>query len=134
MDYYVIYNRDTFSIYGLSTFSPPDSSVPEGYVVKPMMGDLPKNFDSWVVESQTFSGEEVTSITRYQFLDRFTVAERIGIRESAKTDPVVNDFMQMLEVSQEVILDNPLVAQGLYYLVYIGKLTTDRVPQLLSKV
>lgn len=134
MDYFVIHHKDTGGILGLSTFLPADSHVPEGYTVKSMMGDLPKNFDLWSVESQTFTEPTLSSITRYQFLERLTSAERIAIRELAKTNPIVNDFMQMLDISQEVILDNPLVAQGLNYLVYINALTADRVPQILTKV
>lgn len=62
--------------------------------------------------------------TKYEFLSRFTAAERIGIREEAKTNPIVHDFMAMMELSGNV---NPLLAQpGLNYLVSIGRLTVER--------
>lgn len=63
-------------------------------------------------------------LTKYEFLSRFTSAERIAIRTEAKTDPVVQDFMAMMELSGNV---NPVLAQpGLNYLVSIGKLTAER--------
>lgn len=62
--------------------------------------------------------------TKYEFLSRFTSAERIGIREEAKTNPIVQDFMAMMELSGNV---NPVLARpGLNYLASIGKLTPER--------
>jgi cell division inhibitor SulA len=63
-------------------------------------------------------------LTRFEFLDRFTTAERVGIREAAKTNPVVEDFMEMMKLSGNVSL--VLARPGLQYLAAIGKLTAPR--------
>lgn len=63
-------------------------------------------------------------LTRYQFLARFTPAERVAARELAKTDPIVEDFMEMMKLSGNVSL--PLARPGLAYLVGQGRLTAER--------
>lgn len=63
-------------------------------------------------------------LSRYEFLSRFTVPERLTIRATATTDGVVDDFMKMLELASNVSL--VLARPGLDYLVSVGKLTPDR--------
>lgn len=63
-------------------------------------------------------------LTRFQFLDRFTPAERVGIRGAADSNPIVEDFMEMMKLSGNVSL--ALARPGLQYLVSIGKLTQTR--------
>lgn len=65
-----------------------------------------------------------TPLTRYEFLSRFTTAERVGIRDAAKTNPIIEDFMKMMELSGTVVL--ALARPGLTYLVSVDKLTAER--------
>lgn len=67
-------------------------------------------------------------LTRYEFLGRFTSAERVAIRDIAKTDPIVEDFMEMMKLSGNVSLI--LARPGLDYLVSIGKLTPSRAAEI----
>lgn len=67
-------------------------------------------------------------LTRFAFLDRFTTMERVGVREAAKTNPVIEDFMKMLELSGNISL--PLARPGLAYLVAVGKLTSARAAEI----
>ena len=69
--------------------------------------------------------------TKYEFLMRMTAAERIAIRSKATTDPVVEDFMHMLDISGDVVRSNPVVLQGLNYLVSVGCLDASRVGVIL---
>ncbi len=62
--------------------------------------------------------------TKHEFLDRFTAAERIAVRETAKTNPYVADFMEMLSASGGVYMS--LARPGIAYLQSLGKLTTER--------
>ena len=134
MDYYVIIHKDTGVIYGLSTFLPKDDNIPEDYISFSMEGTLPTSLSSWDSNSRTFVSVSASTgiLTKYQFLDRFTMNERLAIRAAAKVDPIVDDFMAMLDISQEVQLNNPLVYQGLFYLAYTGKLDSGRIDQILS--
>lgn len=63
-------------------------------------------------------------LTKLEFLSRFTVAERIAIRSS--TDPVVADFMSMLDMAQNIQTTHPDTVAGLGYLVSVGLLTAAR--------
>lgn len=67
-------------------------------------------------------------LTRFQFLERFTTIERVGIRAAAKTDQIVEDFMEMMKLSGNVSL--ALARPGLQYLVSIGKLTPTRASEI----
>lgn len=63
---------------------------------------------------------EPRAITGIAFLRRFTLAQRISIRGLAATDPVVQDFMALLDVviaaGGDVDLDDPDTAAGVAYL------------------
>ncbi len=63
-------------------------------------------------------------LTKHQFLSRFTTNERITIRERAKTNPVVLDFMEMLNASSGVFYS--LALQGIGYLQYLEIITPAR--------
>jgi len=61
-----------------------------------------------------------------EFMQRFTVQERIAIRGERGTDPVVHDFLSLLEVAQNVDLDDPATVAGVGYLVSVNLLTAER--------
>jgi hypothetical protein len=63
-------------------------------------------------------------MTRFEFLSRFTVQERIAVRALAVTDPIVADFMDLLSQSGNVTHVN--ARAGLAYLVQVGALVQDR--------
>lgn len=69
-------------------------------------------------------------LTRYEFLSRFTPNERVAIREIAKTDHIVEDFMEMMKLSGNVLL--PLTRPALAYLAYNfpSVLTTQRASEI----
>jgi hypothetical protein len=66
------------------------------------------------------------------FMQRFTVAERIAIRIAQKTDPVVEDIFEMVKVAQTIRSDHSMVVQGLVYLQSVGLLTADRATEIGS--
>ena len=63
-------------------------------------------------------------LTRYEFLSRFTPQERVAIREAAKTDPIIDDFMEMMKLSGNVSL--VLARPGLHYI-------SGRYPPILTE-
>jgi len=68
-------------------------------------------------------GSEVP-LTRHDFKMRFTAAERIAIRALAKTDPIVEDFLDLLNTSGMVY--RVLAQPGLNYCASKGALTAER--------
>lgn len=130
ISYYVIFHALDGTLNGFSTFMPTDSNIPDGYTFEERLEtEYPCSLDNWNNVSRKFEKRTINTLTRYQFLERFTGSERIEIRSS--NDYIVKDFMEMLSISQEVQLDNPLVQQGLYYLVSIGKLAENRPAEIL---
>jgi hypothetical protein len=58
-----------------------------------------------------------------EFMQRVPTAKRIAIREAAKSDPILEDFLDIMDKAQQVILDAPNVLSGLSYLVALNLLT-----------
>lgn len=85
----------------------------------------------WTVRNKTPDELRVTW-TAYEFINRFTPAERAAYRTAAKSDDLVADFVDMAQAAQEVISDDPLTVQGMDYLVSIGVLTQQRRDEILS--
>ena len=73
-------------------------------------------------------------ITRYQFLNRFTMTELAAILSSVKTDPIVEAIMKKLESVKdyEVDLDDPQTIGGVDTLIAKNLITPDRRPQILA--
>lgn len=70
--------------------------------------------------------------TRYELISKFTVDERREIRRLEKTDEIVEDFMDLLRLANEIRTDDPNFIDGLGYLVSIGKLTQIRLYEILG--
>lgn len=69
-------------------------------------------------------------LTRVQFMQRFTTPERIAIRTARATDPVVEDFMQMVELAEYISNQDPNLEPGLGYLAQQGLITSDRIAEI----
>jgi hypothetical protein len=93
------------------------------------------NIDSvqqvWTVRNKT-ADELRKTWTAYEFLLRFTSAERTAYRAAAQTDDLIADFMSLAQAAQEIISDDPTTIQGMNYLVSVGLLTQQRRDEILS--
>lgn len=69
-------------------------------------------------------------LTRFEFLSQFEPQERIAIRTEAGTDPVIYDWMDLLQQSGNVTQAN--AAAGLAYLVKQGTLSQARADAILG--
>lgn len=65
-------------------------------------------------------GQAPQSMTRLQFLQKFTQAQRIAIREAAKTDAVIADAMQMVDLAESVDPAHPDTVMFVGYLAQQG--------------
>jgi len=70
--------------------------------------------------------------TSYDFLNRFTGAERSAIRNAAKSDDTVADFMMLASSAYEIVADNPVTVSGMDYLVTLSIITETRKSEILS--
>ena len=71
-------------------------------------------------------------ISKVQYLKRFTQAERIAIREAAKTSAVVNDYVQLLDAASDVDLADPDTVAGVQQLEAAGLLAAGRAAEILG--
>lgn len=71
-------------------------------------------------------------LTPYGLLNRFTMPERIAARTLAKTDPVVEDILFMVQNAQGVYLTDAATVQGVGYLQSVGILTAERAAAILN--
>ena len=72
-----------------------------------------------------------TPLSKFEFLQRFTQQERISARALRDTDPLVEDFFDLFEMSEYVDLKDPHVYEFVTYLVGKGILIPDRVQSIL---
>ena len=70
--------------------------------------------------------------TSFEFLNRFTAAERASFRVAAQTDALVADFAQLATAAQEVLNNDPVTVAGMDYLVFAGLLTRQRADEILG--
>lgn len=68
----------------------------------------------------------------FDFLRRFTPAERVAARSLAKTDLIVEDFMDLLMKADNVISTDPDTQAGMDYLVANNVLTEARKNTILG--
>jgi len=71
-------------------------------------------------------------VTQLAFLQRFTLAERMSIRAARTTDPVVDDFMDLVDKATFIDLARDDTEAGVGYLVQIGKVTAERAESILT--
>ncbi len=109
------------SPYGIAI---PNSSIHE------MDGEVPDlNVKQWDSATDDFI-DRSDLVTKLQFINRFTLQERVGMRTSA--DPVVLDIIETINLVTYVNVRDPITIQGVHYLAYVGLLAPERVPAILA--
>jgi len=94
--------------------------------------------DEWIASNQNLTSR---SVTKYEFRKLFTLNERIAC-DSAPTNQaipaqirvVILTIMKDLEVSGEVVLDNPDVISGVQFLEQNGIIGSGRAARILSNL
>jgi len=71
-------------------------------------------------------------LSKLEFLERFTMQERIAIRMAVDSDPVVADIMGMLELTSDVDLMRVDTQQSVGYLAQVGLIAPERVAEILA--
>ena len=95
------------------------------------MPDLTK--EEWVPNLLEFQQKPgLRTITKLQYLRRFTNAERIAIRTATKAEPVLEDYMALLELAEEINLDDPDTGGALAMLEASGLIAVGRAAEILA--
>ena len=135
MIYHVIFNPNNGNLYGLTTFN--NVSFPDEFVIEPRSGELPRTIDLWDNTLRDFVSEIPVAdpkriVSKLEFLNSFTMVERIGIRSRAQTDPVVTDILQFLEMAEFVNKDDLNIINSIQYLASIGVIDNSRISVILG--
>lgn len=70
--------------------------------------------------------------TSYEFLNRFTAAERAALRAAANSNTTVADFLELAVAANEIINTDPVTIAGMDYLVAQGLMTEARKLEILG--
>lgn len=72
------------------------------------------------------------TITKVAYLRRFTSDERVGIRTAAKTNAVLEDYLSMMELAEEINLDDPDTIAAVQMLESAGLIAPGRAAEVLA--
>jgi hypothetical protein len=70
--------------------------------------------------------------TRLEYLRRFTPAERITIRAAAAASPILADYLQLLDLAEEVRSDDPDTIAAVQMLEGAGLIAPGRAAEILG--
>lgn len=70
--------------------------------------------------------------TKLEYLRRFSQDERIAIRATAKVVPELEDYLQLLELAEEVRSDDPDIVGALQKLEDVGLIAAGRAQEILN--
>ena len=72
------------------------------------------------------------TMTKLEYLRRFTGNERVAIRAAAKQSPILEDYLALLELSLDVSLDDPDTIQAVGMLEAVGLIASGRAAEILA--
>jgi len=70
-------------------------------------------------------------MTRLEFKRQFSMQELVAFKTGIKTDVTMEVFDDLLNSTAEVNLDDPLISQGLSYLVALKIITQEKMDQIM---
>ena len=134
--WYAIYRTVDGALVSTGTSVAGDVELRAAGIAKVELGETwNRNGLTWDANRQTFvaaPSSPPASLSPLDFLRRFTVQERVAIRAAAATDPIIADFLDLLNRATEVHIDSPDTVAGVNYLVSIGLLSAARATEVLA--
>lgn len=91
----------------------------------------------WIAPEPTPQPEPAATypkVSPVEFLLLFTISERVAIREKRQTDPVIDDFFNLVEDPRltHVDLGLPSTQVALNYFAELQLIADHRIPEILS--
>lgn len=130
MAWFAVYDEATGAL--KSQGSVVAAELPEGWAVKQF--PTRPSFD-WNPEARDFDIPQpvaVAPLRAIDFMRRFTTGERIAIRAARASDPVLDDFFDLLVVAGSVMVTDLDMVAGVGYLVQQGLIAAERAPEILE--
>ena len=72
------------------------------------------------------------TITKLEYLRRFTTDERVAIRAAAAANPVLDDYLKLMELAQEINTGDPDTIAAVTMLEQAGLIATGRAQEILN--
>jgi hypothetical protein len=72
------------------------------------------------------------SLTKYQFMSRFTATERITMETASSQSPELADWVTLFKLTEEINLGDPNTIAGVTMLETVGIIGTGRAAEILS--
>lgn len=85
-----------------------------------------------VREDQTIAPDPARTVTKLEYLRRYTQTERIAIRAAAAQNAALADYLQMLELAQDINLDDPDTVAAVQMLEAVGLVGAGRTAEILA--
>lgn len=85
----------------------------------------------WIPEAQQPATANQT-LTKLEYLRRFTVEERVAIRAAAEQNPVLADYLQLMELAQEINTGDPDTIAAVTMLEQAGLIAAGRANEVLN--
>ncbi len=125
--YYVI-TKNGEMLVGVTKQNAYELELPTGYSFAELTGAIPDlNFNSWDFNNDRFKSDLLTRVT---FLERFTVAEMVGLR--ASTSAVVRDILERWDSKRYINLQDQLTIDSINHLATVGLILPERAFEILN--
>lgn len=72
------------------------------------------------------------TMTKLEYLRRFTVEERVAIRAAAEQNAVLADYLALMELAQEINTGDPDTIAAVQMLEQAGLIATGRAQEILN--
>ncbi len=130
MSFYVIYNSDLNN--ALVGIVAEPLSVVEPLRIKGHSGDMPDLTKMAYNPATLGFYPKGRLLTKLEYLRRFTGQERVMIRQAAKTEPVLEDYLALLELADNIPLDDPDTVAAVGMLEMVGLIASGRAAEILA--
>jgi hypothetical protein len=128
---YILCNVETGELLGIS--EEPISVSGSPLQVRTIDRDMPDMTKvTWERNLLDFVDRPIRTLTKLDYLRRFTAEERINIRAVCKTNAVLEDFMVLMDLASEINLDDPDTIAGVHTLEAVGLLAQGRTSEILA--
>lgn len=71
-------------------------------------------------------------MTKLEYLRRFTVGERVAIRAAAEQNAVLADYLQLMELAQDINTGDPDTIAAVTMLEQVGLIAAGRAQEILN--
>ncbi len=126
--WYALYETETGRL--LSSGSSITSTIPDGLSVKTFPTRPTLGWNESTLDFDVLPPVEKVTLTPLEFMQRFTVQERIAIRSASRTDHVVEDFLALINTASFIEGSHPLLEQGLGYMAANGYISQERAVEV----